>query len=118
MTSAIDFGSPITSLEISRPTSTITVTSGRQVSFIPINQNAGPNVRLNLAYSPSCASLHRDRFVTGRTDDPWVRVHALDGTEKEILKGHHGPVHCLEFSPDGEMFASGSGKCFESVDAH
>lgn len=34
----------------------------------------------------------------------------MDGEEREVLKGHHGPVHCIEFSPDGEMFASGSGK--------
>jgi serine-threonine kinase receptor-associated protein len=43
-------------------------------------------------------------------DDPWVRMHSIDGIEKEVLKAHHGPVHCVEFSPDGEMYASGSGE--------
>lgn len=69
--------------------------------------------KLSLPYSPSSASLHpflRDRFVTGSMDDPWIRLHSLDGAEKEVLKGHHGPVHCVEFSPDGEMYASGSGE--------
>ena len=43
--------------------------------------------------------------------DEWVRVHTIDGEERDVLKGHHGPVHCIEFSPDGELYASGSGEC-------
>lgn len=26
----------------------------------------------------------------------WVRIHSMqDGAEQELLKGHHGPVHCV-----------------------
>jgi len=51
-----------------------------------------------------------DRFVAGSMGDPWVRVYGLeDGEERELYKGHHGPVHCVMYSPDGEMYASGSG---------
>jgi len=47
--------------------------------------------------------------VTGSVDDPWVRVHGFEmGEEREMYRGHHGPAHCVEYSPDGEMYASGS----------
>lgn len=100
-------------MELSPQTGRLVVTSGNVVSFIPAaSRNNGNTHSLTLAYSPSSASIHpllQDRFVTGNSNDEWVRVHGMDGEEREVLKGHHGPVHCVEFSPDGEMYASGSG---------
>lgn len=65
-----------------------------------------------LPHAPTSASLHpflRDRFIVGSANDPWVRVYDLDsGQEKEVYKGHHGPVLCASYSPDGEVYASGS----------
>lgn len=101
-------------MEHSVQTQRIVLTSGRTVAFIPALPAQAQTHTLELPYSPSSASLHpilQDRFVTGSLGDQWVRIHgAVEGEEREILKGHHGPVHCIEFSPDGEMFASGSGK--------
>lgn len=108
---SLDLGSPISSLELSATSSILTITAGKTVCLAPYTRGGAPMHKLTLSYSPSSASLHpilRDRFVTGSMDDQWVRVHSLDGTEKEVLKAHHGPVHCVEFSPDGEMYASGS----------
>jgi len=106
------FQGPITSMELSLPTQRLVVTSGKKVAFIPALPNTGHTTHtLSLPYSPSSASIHpvhQDRFVTGSISDEWVRVHGIEGEEKEVLKGHHGPVHCVEFSPDGEMYASGS----------
>ena len=57
------------------------------------------------------ASLHPDgeTFVTGGSDF-WVRVHSVaeNGKVLDLFQGHHGPVHAVEHSPDGEIYASGS----------
>jgi len=99
-------------MELSIQTKRLVVTSGKTVAFIPALPSGTQTHSLTLPYSPSSASVHpilQDRFVTGNTGDEWVRVHGMDGEEWEVLKGHHGPVHCIEYSPDGEMYASGSG---------
>jgi serine-threonine kinase receptor-associated protein len=114
LTKCLTFPGPIASMELSPQTHRLVVTSGKSVAFIPALPNGSATHSLTLPYPPSSASIHpllQDRFVTGSLGDEWVRVHGMDGEEREVLKGHHGPVHCVEFSPDGEMYASGSGTC-------
>lgn len=102
-----------TSMELSIPTQTLTITHGKTVSFVPLSgPESGPSHQVTLGHAPSSASLHPvfgDRFVAGSVGDPWVRVYGLEhGEEREVYKGHHGPVHCVEYSPDGRMYATGS----------
>jgi serine-threonine kinase receptor-associated protein len=101
-------------MELSAETGRLVLTAGKTVAFVPAAGGANaPAHTLVLPYAPSSASIHptlQDRFVTGSTADEWVRVHGIDGAEREVLKGHHGPVHSVAFSPDGEMYASGSGE--------
>jgi WD40 repeat protein len=114
VTRKISFDNPITSMELSSQTQRLVVTSGNMVAFIPAQpaETGTPAHSLTLPYAPSSASIHpiwKDRFVTGSTTDEWVRIHGINGEEWDVLKGHHGPVHCVEYSPDGEVYASGSG---------
>ena len=49
------------------------------------------------------------RFVTGGISDTWVRVWDLEPEKLlETLKGHHGPIWTSSFSPDGNLYATGS----------
>ncbi|KAL4704940.1 hypothetical protein ACJJTC_013397 [Scirpophaga incertulas] len=104
-----DFPTIPNSLELSRDGAILTVAHGTNVSFyssdtmrkmreFPVPTNC---------YSASLAPS-RATFVCGGED---LKVYKFDyntGTELESNKGHFGPVHCVRWSPDGELYATGS----------
>ncbi|CAG9811208.1 unnamed protein product [Chironomus riparius] len=47
-------------------------------------------------------------FVCGGEDFKIYKFDYMTGNEIQSFKGHFGPVHCISFSPDGELYASGS----------
>lgn len=47
-------------------------------------------------------------FVCAGDDFILYKYSIQSGIELESFKGHFGPVHCVQFSPDGEVYASGS----------
>ncbi|XP_068804321.1 serine-threonine kinase receptor-associated protein [Struthio camelus] len=56
------------------------------------------------------ASLHPEKecLVAGGEDFKLYKYDYNTGEELESYKGHFGPIHCVRFSPDGELYASGS----------
>jgi len=90
----------------------LTVASGNMVYFFDLNSK-----ELLKSYTMPIhfkdeggASLHPSgtKFVAGGSD-LWVRVFDYEtGEELECLKGHHGPIRCLRYAPDGKSFATGS----------
>jgi len=109
---ALKCEAPITSMERCHdPKGSIVITYGNKVEFID-PKSRQVYLSHTLSYQPSSASLHpihQRTFVTGAVADGWVRVHdATTGQELETSKGHHGPVHSISYSPDGELYASAS----------
>jgi len=101
--------SSITSIEVSLDGKHITTTSGKDVTFWD-SKSFVVDKSYSLGIDLNSASLSPDgsTFVTGGIDF-WARVYEFSSAkELEVLKGHHGPIHCIRFTPDGGMFASGS----------
>lgn len=104
-----DFSSSIGGMELSRDGQTITVAHGKTVTFCDANtleKMKAVNVPCNV-YSASLLKENRI-FVCGGEDLKLYKYNYDTGIEIESFKGHFGPVHCVRFSPDGELYASGS----------
>lgn len=102
--------SSVTSAEVSQDGRYITTADGSTVKFWDAN-----HFGLVKSYDMPCivesASLepkYGNKFIAGG-EDMWVHVFDFHtGAEVGCNKGHHGPVHCVRFSPGGESYASGS----------
>ncbi|KAG8491623.1 hypothetical protein CXB51_014989 [Gossypium anomalum] len=102
--------SPVTSAEVSQDGQYITTADGSTVKFWDAD-HFGLVKSYNMPCTVESASLepkYGNKFIAGG-EDMWVRVFDFHtGDETACNKGHHGPVHCVRFSPGGESYASGS----------
>ncbi|XP_071503516.1 serine-threonine kinase receptor-associated protein-like [Diadema antillarum] len=89
--------------------STLVVTHGKIVSFY--DTASFEEIKSFAAETTlNSASLSPDKktYVAGGEDFKIYKFSYEDGNEEVSYKGHFGPVHCVRFSPDGELYASGS----------
>ncbi|ORX89221.1 WD40 repeat-like protein [Basidiobolus meristosporus CBS 931.73] len=101
---------PPTSLGLTIDGQSIAITFGKTIQFWDV-KSYELKKSFDMEYEVSSVSLHPDhsRFVVGGTSDLWVRIYDYEtGKELEVYKGHHGPVHTVSYSPDGEIYATGS----------
>jgi serine-threonine kinase receptor-associated protein len=101
-------------MEVSANLGIVTVSAGTTISFISLTNYGvikavecptGQHFR-----DEGGTTLHPDgsKFVSGG-GDLWVRVFDFSTGECiETNKGHHGPIRCVRYSPEGESYASGS----------
>jgi len=96
-------------MELSKDGNIITVAHGQSVSFF--NANTYAKIKeISIPTNVYTASLIKDNsiFVCGGDDLKLYKYNYETETEIESFKGHFGPVHCVRFAPDGELYASGS----------
>lgn len=105
----IDFPTNPNSLELSSDNNILTVTHGSSISFWEVD-TLKKLKEIKVPTNVSSASLHPDKhiFVCGGEDFKMYKFDYITGNEIESFKGHFGPVHAVKFSPDGELYASGS----------
>ncbi|XP_015782555.1 serine-threonine kinase receptor-associated protein [Tetranychus urticae] len=105
----LEFSSIPNDLELSADKNLLTVASANSVSFHEINglnkikEYQVPTIVYTASLSPDKAV-----FVCGGEDFTMYKYQFEDGTELDSFKGHFGPLHCIRFSPDGELYASAS----------
>ncbi|PIN03276.1 Serine/threonine kinase receptor-associated protein [Handroanthus impetiginosus] len=102
--------SSVTSAEVSQDGRYITTADGSTVKFWDAN-HFGLVKKYDMPCIVESASLEPkfgNKFIAGG-EDMWIHVFDFHtGEEVGCNKGHHGPVHCVRFSPGGESYASGS----------
>ncbi|XP_071756226.1 serine-threonine kinase receptor-associated protein-like [Centroberyx gerrardi] len=106
---SLSFESSVGSMEYVADGHILVITYGKTVAFY----NALSLELIQSVEAPASihsASLHPDKdfFVAGGDDFKLYKYDYSSKEELESYKGHFGPVHCVRFSPDGELYASGS----------
>ncbi|CAL4133701.1 unnamed protein product, partial [Meganyctiphanes norvegica] len=98
-----------TGMELSSDNETLTVSYGSKVAFLN-SQTLEVMKEVTLPAAIYSASLHPHKtvFICGGEDFKMYKYDYNTMEELESFKGHFGPVHCVRFSPDGELYASGS----------
>ncbi|KAK2624894.1 hypothetical protein QTJ16_006087 [Diplocarpon rosae] len=87
------------------------IAAGKTVFFYGGNDARTLIKSINMPYDVASVALHpvQRKFVTGGTKDTWAKLYDYEsGEELDVHKGHHGPIWSISFSPDGNLYSTGS----------
>ncbi|XP_054160813.1 serine-threonine kinase receptor-associated protein-like [Oppia nitens] len=105
----LEFNTIPYSIELSRDSKMLSICYGNNVMFYDM-ESMSQLKEFKIPTHVLSATLHPDKsvFVCGGEDFKMYKYDYNSGSELESFKGHFGGVHCVRFSPDGELYASGS----------
>ncbi|KAI9265567.1 WD40-repeat-containing domain protein [Sporodiniella umbellata] len=102
---------PVSTLTMSADTKYVAWAAGKTATFWKLASPIEEIKTIETKEKTSSVSLHpsHTKFVAGSDEDLWVRIYDFHTAEvKDVYKGHHGPIHTVSYSPDGELYATGS----------
>ena len=103
---------PVTSIEAGWDGKSVTTADGQTVRVWDLALGDGARATFKLPYPVESASLHpAGKVVACGGEDMWghvLNIESGEPVELECHRGHHGPVHCVRFAPDGLSYATGS----------
>jgi len=105
----LEFGNIVSDMDVIAQNKCMIVTHGTRVAFWNLD-NLTQMKEFQVPTQAHSAAMKPDQsmFVCGGEDFKIYKYDYDTGIELEAFKGHFGPVHCVRFSPDGELYASGS----------
>lgn len=107
--SNLSFNNAPSSIEVSPDGQFVILTHGNNVDLYESLSLKKLN-SFTLASSVTAASIHplNETFVCADDSFTLHKYVIASGAVIESFKGHFGPIHSIQFSPDGEIYASGS----------
>ncbi|KAM7154761.1 LOW QUALITY PROTEIN: serine-threonine kinase receptor-associated protein-like [Molossus nigricans] len=106
---SLSFNMSVSSMEYIPEGEILVITYGRSIAFHSA-VSLDPIKSFEAPAPINSASLHPEKefLVAGGEDFKLYKYDYNSGEELESYKGHFGPIHCMRFSPDGELYASSS----------
>ncbi|XP_041498747.1 serine-threonine kinase receptor-associated protein-like [Microtus oregoni] len=106
---SVNFNMSVSSMEYIPEGEVLVLTYGQTIAFHSA-VSLEPIKSFEAPATINSASLHPEKefLVAGEEDFKLYKYDYNSGEELESYNGHFGPIHCVRFSPDGELYASGS----------
>ncbi|KAJ2251653.1 hypothetical protein GGI13_003727 [Coemansia sp. RSA 455] len=106
----LEIGDNISNISLTSDGRILSCASGKRIIVWDVDAfKVVKDIAMDYEVSVAAVNPQRTRIVTGGKSDLLIRSCEFEsGKELEVHKGHHGPVHDACFSPDGEVYATGS----------